>query len=230
MKLAKASAPLSKIGLIIFFLASIILFTTFPVFSYSSSNENIKFDTEVLGKKASGELQKASAVTNQVVSDKNSSVNFSVSHGSVIFGNLVPGEPVQRNNTLMVKNRSNFPYTVLVSENSALTNAKTRTIIPDTTCDDGICSELTDAPWASPLTYGLGMRCENIKGRACTSFAKDSYRQFPNFKLGKKYQALLGGHEDSDITAQVIYKLNIAPTQAKGSYQNTTSYILLPNY
>lgn len=231
MKSEQTSFLLKKPILIPFFLASIILFTTFPAFSYSSSNGNINFDTEVLGRKESAKPQKASVVTNQITSDKNSSINFSISHDSVAFGDLVPGEPVERNSTLIVKNRSNYGYTVLFAENSALTSVKTKAIIPDTTCDEGICSDLLTSTWTSLLTYGLGVRCENLKGQVCTPyFDKNNYKQFPNLKAGEDYQAILRGSQDTDISAQIIYKLNIAPTQAKGSYQNATAYILLPNY
>lgn len=221
---------LVKISLILFFMASIILFTTFPAFSYSSSNGSINFDTEVLGKKDFSKPQKIQTLTNQVTSNKTSSINLSVSHNSVIFGDLVPGEPVQRNNTLIVKNRSNYGYTVLFAENSALTSVKTKSIIPDTTCDEGICSDLIASSWTGLLTYGLGVRCENLEGKACIPFAKDEYKQFSNLKAGKNYQTIINGVAKEDANAQVIYKLNIAPIQAKGSYQNTTTYILLPNY
>ncbi len=228
MKLNLSTYLSIKICVTIIFSATIILFTANLAFSYTASNGNIKLDTDILGKKS---ISPSKNNDNQIIYDPKSSASLTISDINVIFGTVIPGEPLKRTITLSIKNRSKFAINVLTGENSPLKDLKTKAIIPDTTCDDGICKELLASAWTSPLVYGYGMRCENIKGYSCIEgFEDEYYRQFANIKANEAFQPIIMVAKNSNFSARIVYKLNIAPTQTKGNYQNITTFILTPSF
>ena len=157
---------------------------------------------------------------------------FSISDDTIDFGSLVPGEPISRTATLGISTGSSNGYQIMTYEDHPLRNSSGG-IIPDTTCDNGTCSESLAAPWSSLLTYGFGYRCDDSIGANCLlDFLNQSYyKHFPNQELGQTPQSVMYGDKaKEEASAELTYKINISSNQANGIYQNTTTYLAVPNY
>jgi hypothetical protein len=158
---------------------------------------------------------------------------FSISSLLIDFGTLTPTNPVKRTNTLTVSNGSAHGYAVTAYENHQLLVPAAGTIIPDTTCDTGLCTESTAAPWldSSILVYGFGYRCDNLSGSDCVSFTTDYYKQFADESKGEVPQPVMTSlNVGTDRQAQITYKVNISGTQPAGRYSNVITYIATPTF
>lgn len=154
---------------------------------------------------------------------------FSISDISIDFGTLTPGVPSTQTNTLTVSVGGAGGYTVKVSENNPLKSAANATI-PDTTCDNGACSETTAGVWTQNTTYGFGF---NMSGTDIPAdFVNASYyRQFADRSLGETAQTIMAGtNVGRNKQATITYKVNISSTQAAGKYQNILSFVATPTY
>ncbi len=223
------------------------------VLSFSMSNNNYKIDFGNLNMgagKPSGSGKSVSFTTGQIAPGLYSGTNFKVRAGfqyvySIIpfrfsistldidFGSVEPTNPVTRTNTLTISNGSANGYTVTAYENHQLLVPASGAQIPDTTCDGGLCSESTAAPWTSTLTYGFGYRCDNLSGTDChTDFTTSThYKQFANASLNETADAVMTGtNVGRDKEVQVTYKVNVSGTQEGGSYSNTITYIATPTF
>lgn len=164
--------------------------------------------------------------------DNDSPLVFSISQTLIDFGNLSPNNPVLRTNTLAVLTGSVYDYSVLSFENHELVSEK-GDFIPDTTCDNGSCNEVTAAPWSSPLTFGMGYRCDNLIGADCENGFPDGafYKQFADSSKSKTQQPVLSGIGSSrEKKAQITYKVNISASQAQSIYSNVITYIAVPGF
>lgn len=156
--------------------------------------------------------------------------SFSISEINIDFGVLTPTNPVTRTNILTVSNGSASGYQVTASENHALLVAAYGATIPDTTCDNGLCTPSNSEEWSSSLTYGFGYRCDNITGTDCASgFTTADY--YKPFAASPSAQVVMEGtnvgrNKESEIT----YKVNISGTQTAGTYTNTIMYIATPTF
>ncbi|MBI4092004.1 MAG: hypothetical protein HY427_02260 [Candidatus Levybacteria bacterium] len=176
---------------------------------------------------------------------------FSISTTDINFGALVPGEPVIRDNTLTISQGSTSGYQVTVQEDHPLRISSTNTPaspseaphrlvqgeagradIPDTTCDAGNCSHTQGAAWTSPLTYGLGYRCDNVSGSDCNSgFAsKNFYKRFASAEAGETAHVVMSSaNVGRNREGKITYKVNISASQPAGVYQNIIEYIATPS-
>jgi hypothetical protein len=158
---------------------------------------------------------------------------FSLSSTAIDFGILSATNPVTRTNTLTVSNQSASGYQVTAYENHQLSIPATGAIIPDTTCDNGSCTETTAALWSNSLTYGFGYRCDNLSGTDCASgfTTTDYYKQFTDNSKSETAQAVMSGNNvGSNKQAQITYKVNISRTQPPGTYTNNIIYIATPTF
>lgn len=158
---------------------------------------------------------------------------FSISETLIYFGHLSPTNPITRSNKLTASNGSTNGYSVIAFEDRELWDWLSDTFIPDTSCNDGLCSESSSAPWTNILTYGLGYRCDNIIGSDCLADFSDLsfYKQFANNSKNEIPQKVLSGTNlKTERIVQITYKVNISGTQPKGSYQNIITYIAVPNF
>jgi hypothetical protein len=158
---------------------------------------------------------------------------FAISSQLIDFGTLTPTNPVKRTNTLTVSNGSAHGYTVTAFEDHQLLIPASGSVIPDTTCDTGLCTESTAASWpdSSILVYGFGYRCDNLSGTDCATFPANNYKQFADNSKAETPQnvmssLLVGKNRQTQIT----YKVNISGTQAAGRYSNVITYIATPTY
>lgn len=158
---------------------------------------------------------------------------FTISQTSIDFGTLTPTNPVTRANTLTVSNQSAGGYSVKAFENHPLMVPTTGATIPDTTCDNGSCSEITASSWTSTLTYGFGYRCDFVdSANFCPSdfSGENYYKQFADVSKNEKAQTIMTGTTGRNHKSQITYKVNISATQQAGLYSNTVTYIATPTY
>lgn len=146
------------------------------------------------------------------------------------FGKLYPTNPILREAILEVDGRSSHGYSVLGYEDHPLADSSFSNIIPDTTCDRGLCTQMTPAQWQDNLTYGFGYTCEDITGSTCSDFEDtDSYRSFPDASKSEVYQPILGTIESGMNKAKLIHKLNVSASQKNKIYLNNINYLAIPN-
>ena len=162
-------------------------------------------------------------------------VSLSVSQSIIDFGILSATNPVTRSLRLNVT--AGFDgYQILASEDHPLLSASAATI-PDTSCDNGSCSSLTAAPWSNTLTYGFGYRCNTISGGAGGTDCINGFEEEDNFKhfgnIGKNQPLIpimAGANGDGAHQTEIIYKVNISGAQKPGEYNNTITYIAVPDF
>ena len=155
---------------------------------------------------------------------------LTISDLTINFGDLNPGEPISRTNTVTISNQSAPGYQLTALENHPMRSGTTD--IPDTTCDDGVCTEITSSTWDSLLAYGFGFRCDNLTGIDCDSgFSQaTAYKQFANQESGEVPAVFMSGGSEASSSAQITYKVNISQAQTPGTYQNSITYIASPTF
>jgi hypothetical protein len=64
------------------------------------------------------------------------------------------------------------------------------------------------------------------------SFENDiaSFKPFADSSKSEKSSVVMKGEVGKDQKTEVIYKVNIPPSQATGSYENTVTYFALPSF
>lgn len=150
------------------------------------------------------------------------------------FGTLDANTPVTRTNTLTVTNGSAGGFQVTASENHQLLSPPTGQIIPNTTCDNGLCTDITSGPWVvtnnTSTTYGFGYRCDNLNGTNCASgFTTSTY--FKQFSINPSFQTVMSGvNVGKNLQSQITYQVNISGTQPNGSYSNIITYVATPTF
>lgn len=165
-----------------------------------------------------------------------SALPFSIllSSNLVNFGILSPTNPIIRTVDLSIDSLKTYGYSVLVFENEPLTTIPpaSKTFIPDTTCDNGVCGIENASEWINTLTYGFGYRCDNVTGIDCdSSFAKTNfYKHFPNLAGNDDLQSIMAGIGSNNKASRISYKVNVSGTQAQGIYSNIITYIAVPNF
>lgn len=146
------------------------------------------------------------------------------------FGKLYPTNPILREAIIEVDGRSSHGYSVLGYEDHPLADSTFSNIIPDTSCDRGLCTQMTSATWKDNLTYGFGYTCEDISGSSCSVFeSTDSYKSFPDASKSEAYQQVLGTIEKGKTKTKLIHKLNVSATQKNKIYLNNINYLAVPN-
>lgn len=154
--------------------------------------------------------------------------SFSISNTTVNYGALNPGEPIIRTTILTVSNKSAFGYQIVAQETNELKASESGEIVPDITCDSGTCTETTAAEWISPLTYGFGYRCDDIRGISCSEdfTTRTFYKQFANMEQKEKPQSIMNGFDIlGEAQAEFTYKINISPGKEEEPYQNIIIYV-----
>lgn len=159
------------------------------------------------------------------------SFQFSISSQVIDFGILSATNPVTRTQTLTINNGSANGFTVTAAENHSLLRPNNGSMIPNTTCDTGTCSETTEGTWTSNLTYGFGFRCDNVSGTPCSFTTANSYRQFADLNNAKTPQAIMTGtNVGTNLQVQLTYKVNISATQGPGDYSNNIVFVATPTF
>lgn len=155
--------------------------------------------------------------------------SFSISDILVDFGTLTPQTPKTQQATLTVSAGGAGGYVVKASENNPLTSTAGSTI-PDTTCDNGNCTESQAEVWTQNTTYGFGF---NMSGTDIPADFVDTtyFRQFANRDSGESPQVIMSGtNVGRNKQAIITYKVNVSPTQPAGVYRNVLSFLAVPTY
>lgn len=150
-----------------------------------------------------------------------------VSDDFVQFGPLSPTNPVIRQLRFSIRGQT-LPFSLFQQMDHNLLNDPGQSI-PPTSCDNGSCTETQASLWSSTLTYGLGVRCENIKGTACPDdfLEKNTFRPLGILSSGAA-SIIASGITGEQTELSLLYKLVVPGTQEKGNYQARASYILVP--
>lgn len=201
-------------------------------FASPNDTENINVYKNDVSKDSSGTNYKIDLGENY--SSSNEAFTFTISGVNIDFGLLSPTNPTIRSNTLKIKNINKAGYKVTGIENHELTESKRGIKIPDTTCDDGKCTDYISSKWDNTLTYGFGYRCESSK-TSCVendfSFTETNYfKQFPNSSKNESPITMLSEGSSLGQEASIIYKLNISSSQPQNHYSNMITFIAIPNY
>ena len=153
--------------------------------------------------------------------------SFSISSNIIDYGPLTPTNPVYRTIDLVISKGSSRGYSVFAFANRELSDVNNNSI-PDTTCDNGTCSETSSAQWSGNLSFGFGYRCE-IEASPCSKdfLIENSFKQFANDSKSEEYQAIIKSIDSKK--AKIEYKINISNNQAKSSYSNSITFIAIPN-
>lgn len=159
--------------------------------------------------------------------------SFNISNSIIDYGPLSPTNHIYRTSNLNVSNTSTKRFIVIAYENRPLVATESNSSIPDSTCDNGSCSQVRSALWTNTLTYGFGYRCDNVSNNDCPiDFNLDNYyKQFSDQSKKETEQIIMSSNlPESNHETQITYKVNISKTQPKDSYSNTVTYIAVPGY
>ena len=160
--------------------------------------------------------------------------SFSISNMIIDFGTLSPTNPITRAITLTVNSANTQGFNITSTQNHELVNTSTKATIPDTSCDDGKCSENISSKWINTLTYGFGYRCERENSTCVandSSFVPENYfKQFPNASKDEPTSFILSGGAENNLEATILYKVNISSSQPVRAYSNEITFLATPNY
>jgi hypothetical protein len=164
--------------------------------------------------------------------------SFSISESLIDFGILSATNPVTRATTLTVTSPGTGYQVFAFANHSLRTKASalvsgTNASIPDTTCDNGSCSDVTAALWKNNLTYGFGFRCDAERQTLCPNGfdEKEAYKQFSDLSKKETIKPIIQNNASTAYDeARITYRINIAGTQQKDAYSNMVTYIAVPNF
>ncbi len=165
--------------------------------------------------------------------------SFSISSLAINFGSLVPNVGTSATSTLTISSPSGHGYQILASEDHPLQLTNHTAQIPDTTCDNGTCTESTSAVWTSNSIYGFGLNVlgtnssDVVTGIGTSQYFADAtyYRQFANISGSESPQTIMSEPAAAKQRyARVTYKVNISGSQDAGNYANAITYTAVPNY
>lgn len=230
--------------LFIFFLISLVLLPpnadalTISDQNYQFEIGNIRLKPEILDPtpqpnipQKSAEEELIDAIPN-VAPQQPRSFTFSINNSLIDYGALSATNPVLRKSMLTISKESAIGYIITASADHPL-ESDAQITIPDTTCDNGTCSENTAASWTNLLTYGFGYRCDNVIGQDCMPdfTLLDYYKQFSDIEKGEKPTVIARGSDrQTQPQIQISYKVIIPGTQAKGAYNNTITVLAIPTF
>jgi hypothetical protein len=160
-----------------------------------------------------------------------SDFRFSISDNVINFGAISPTDFITRKLQIIINGDASYFYTVTGYENHQLTSEKNQ-IIPNTTCDDGNCTDELAGIWNDTLTFGFGYHCATIEGNDCYGNFQDSdsYKKFAVGGDNENGETILAGNTAQEKKVNIVYKINVPGSQAPGNYQNTITYLALPMY
>ncbi len=163
---------------------------------------------------------------------KEATFSFQIEDMLIDFGSLTPTNPVSRNTAITISNPFHTGYTIQTFQNNTLSTAEIGDSIPNTSCDNGSCTQGVGSAWTSTLVYGFGYRCDTEIKNVCFGFENlQSFKRFPTVKNSEKTEImaqLLSPQKDTEL--QITYKVNISKTQKSGSYRNNITLLAIPNY
>ncbi len=159
----------------------------------------------------------------------------------VAFGTLQISDFIDAAQKLKVATNAESGYSVTTQESTEMqligaTGPISGTTIPDTTCDDGTCTEAAGVGWTDPDANGLGYSLDNVTGTPASFEYNDDAsgflaRQFPNIGNGETAYEIMNSTGPSNTEeAYVCYRITISSVQQAGTYENDVMYIATANF
>jgi hypothetical protein len=161
------------------------------------------------------------------------SLSFSISNSLIDYGIISPTNPIFRTSNLSIYSKSLKNFMVFAWQNHPPATDTNAHQIPDSTCDNGSCSQITSALWSNTLTYGFGFRCDNITEKNCPDDMKEDnyYKQFSDSSKKESPQTIMTNNTQNQTNQiQITYKINTSKSQPPDYYSNTITYIAAPGY
>ena len=203
-----------------------------------TSTSNVNLST-TLGELAAGEFTKTGYIVKAGFQYIHSIIpfTFTISNSNINFGELQANQPATAGANLTVSFGGEYKYTVSTIAETQFQTLDGLRYIPDTLCDPGYnCYKNTANIWTSNTTEGFGY---NMLGEDITSdFINGTYfRPFPIKSLTHTPEIIM---QSDDVTLKparpythqstIVFKTNISPLQAAGSYQTIINFIATPGY
>ncbi|MDO8557882.1 MAG: hypothetical protein Q7S09_01665 [bacterium] len=150
---------------------------------------------------------------------------------AIPFGNISPNTFYIACQDVAIATNAGGGYSATCQEESPLKTSG-GTIIPDTVCDAGGCTESAGASWTNASNNGFGHTCRNQVNNDCASAYSNgvSFRQFANISGGEAAQAFMASSTTASATGRVKFRLSRGSTQAAGAYRTVVTYIITPTY
>jgi len=156
--------------------------------------------------------------------------SFSISQTKIDFGILSPTNLTTRTSILTVNNNSANGFIVSAQENHQL--ASQGSLIPNTTCDNGLCTDTVSDIWKNSLAFGFGYSCQVIRKANCGNGlgSLDHFKQFTNASISPNAQTIMSGSMGTNQQVNITYQINVPGSQSPGVYTNTIQYIAIPTF
>jgi hypothetical protein len=157
-------------------------------------------------------------------------MSLKISKTTISLGELTYGSFNTDSHTVTVDTNGAGGYAVRTFETHPLRLQAGTTVIRDTLCDSGPCSETTAQSWTNANNHGFGF---NANGNDVSAdFTTTSYfRQFADISNAETMQTIMSGSGVSlNRVATITYKASPAGNQEAGNYETTVSYQLIPTY
>ena len=186
---------------------------------------------EILGSQNQQPKSPFTTGPNYTVNASLDSLSFKTSQMNIDYGIVSVTNPVIRTVAISVTNPDHGAQ-VFASEDHPLFDQANITI-PDTTCDNGACTQSIAALWNSTLTYGFGYRCDSTISNVCDKqfSISNAFKQYADTSKNEQMQIILANDVlGKDISATITNKLNISGTQKSGNYINSITYLAVPNF
>jgi hypothetical protein len=133
---------------------------------------------------------------------------------------------------LVVSTNASNGYSLTTQESSAMKTANGSSIIPDTTCDGGTCSESVAGAWINAAKNGLGHTCANQVNHDCSSAYSSgtNFLQFANMAGGETAQAVMSSSTNATATGRIKLRLSAGLAQPAGDYTTLITYTIYATY
>lgn len=200
--------------------------------NWSVEINEIEFDTTI--PTPIRPTQGPATATNYAPADDDERPPFEIhiSNSFIDYGIISATIPLYRSFNVEIKGGEKG-FIVYGYQNNPLWFAGSKTYLPDTTCDNGYCTEVSSSLWENTLTYGYGYRCNGIKGNICPiDFISSSYyKQFADMSKREFMQTVVSQKAGPGSTsAEVMLKINTSKQQAAGYYINRVTLLAIPAY
>ncbi|MBU3935461.1 hypothetical protein KJ909_02195 [Patescibacteria group bacterium] len=207
----------------------------------SSANYSL---TDTVGQNAPGQFDASGYILKagfQYIYTTFYQFSFQIDDLAIELGTLSAGSTSTDSNILTISTPSGHGYQIMAHQNHPLAIKGTNTTLPDTTCDNGSCTESQSEIWTNIDTYGFGFNAIGINSSGVATHIgtsayfndTDYYRQFADYSASPAEENQIIMSEDSAIQnrrARVTYKANISPLQPAGDYQNAITFTAIPKY
>jgi hypothetical protein len=210
----------------------------------TTSNDNYSIDVEnidtnpqqpILHKHPPKKRQNDVTAKNNAVQKMDETISLTISQTTINYGILTPTNPSLRIVEISI-GKTISGIQVFTYEDHPLTwttQDTEKTTIPDTSCDNGSCSQSIAAPWDRTTTYGFGYRCDSSESNICDkqfNESKDYRRYLSESGQEAMVSLLITQTNEKKVKATITNKINISATQTTGNYNNTITYLAIPNF